>query len=471
MAEFFKGLAIKTGIMRSDEQEKLDNMIGGYAKGGSTGHRDTAEVIKVALAASPDLKARTLEAVREGYLRSYSDVPVDGAGSASYQAHDQSMRLPPQAGKNGAILIDRIFTLGHETEHARSLRGIDYAKRTLLPAIESVAKGESHGPRDYTRIVDDFAERTRAEEGRAHIGGFNAIASYVTNENKPRPEHLLRDLYEAYPARMGDFISKTSIGIPATYALKDGLSLDKNGMMPYSPDNIEAMKSHYADKAQLGAPHMNYRQESIEFASGLVKKVEQGFAEIEMDDRRYVIAPDRLGAHPALGLPENGQLVAKGLPEIVHLDFSALGPLVVSSSPSVSVYSSSSPVSLDPKPGDHPLFAQALPLVVEMSSKDTLGSPQELRNLAAALSISAHERGMTAIERIVMSEDHKGIIVSQGAAEARQNARVEGIEGIAKPEAESLGRLPAVSQSVPQLDPSTLSIGGPSDQASNKIIR
>lgn len=469
MAEFFKGLAIKAGIMRTDDQEKLDNMIDGYAKGGSGGHRDTAEVIKVALAASPDLKARTLEAIHNGVLRSYSDVPLDGAGSASYQVHDGSMRIPPQVGKNDAVLLDKIFTLGHETEHARSLAGHDYAKRTLLPAIESVARADSDVPRDYTKIVNDFAERTRAEEGRAHIGGFNAVASYVLSESKHRPEHVLRDLYEAYPARMGDFISKTSVGIPATYALKDGLTLDKSGMMPYSNENIEAMKGHYADKAQLGAPHMNYRQESIEFATGLIRKVEQGFAEAEMEDRRYVIAPDRLGAHPALGLPDNGQLLAKGAIEVVHLDFSALGPLVVSSSPSMPA-SSSTPVSLEPKPGDHALFAQALPLVVDMSRQDTLGNPQELRNLAAALAVAAHDKGMTAIERIVMSDDHKGIIVSQGASESRQNARVEGLEAIIKPEAESLARLPAVSQSSPQLDPSAVSIGGPSEPSAHKTL-
>lgn len=468
MAEFFKGLAIKAGIMRSDEQEKLDNMIDDYAKGGSRGHRDAAEVIKVAMAASPDLKARTLEAVRDSYLRSYSDVPVDGAGSASYHAHDQSMRIPPQVGRNDTILIDKIFTLGHETEHARSTQGVDYAKGTLLPAIASVAKGGSDGPRDYTSIVNDYAERTRAEEGRAHIGGFNAVASYLFNEDKPRPEHMLRDLYEAFPGRMGDFIAKTSVGIPATYALKDGLTLDKSGLMPYSPGNIEAMKGHYADKAQLGAEHMNYRQESIAFATGVINDIEQQFAGFDLADRSYIIDPVRLQAHPALGLPENGQLQAKGLPEIAHLDFSNLPPLIVSSSTSVPVSSSSS-VQLEAQPSDHPLFAQALPLVVEMSRKDTLGDPQELRNLAAALSVAAHDKGMTAIERIVMSDDAKGIIVSQGAGDARQNARVEADAAIKTPEDQSLRGLPAVTVSSlqPQQQAFT-SFSGPSDPTPHK---
>lgn len=471
MAEFFKGLAVKAGFMRSDEQEKLDNMISGYAKGGSQGHRDTAKMIEVALESSPDLKARTLGAIRDGHLRSYSDVPVAGAGSASYQAYDQSMRIPPRAGQNDFIFMDKIFTLGHETEHARSLQGIDYTKGTLLPDIASVAKADSDGPRDYTQIINNFVERTRAEEGRAHIGGFNAIASYVINEKSPSREHLLRDLYEAFPDRMGDFIAKTSVGIPATYALKDGLSLDKSGLMPYSPGNIEAMKGHYADKAQLGAEHMNYRQENIEFASGLIKDIEQKFAENDMEDRHYIIDPVRLQAHPALGLPDNGQLQAKGLPEIVHLDFGDLPPLIASSSHSAPVSSSSS-VTLEAQPGDHPLFAQALPLVVEISSRDKLGEPQELRNLAAALSVEAHSRGMTAIERIVMSDDNKGIIVSQGAGDARQNARVDGLAAIATPEDQSLRGLPAVAQSSsqPQLQQAAISINEPTDSTPHKHI-
>ena len=77
--------------------------------------------------------------------------------------------------------METMFMLGHETEHARSMKGVNYGVTRLAPAIERIARSDGPGPRDYTDAINAFAERTRAEEGRAHIGGFNAIASYVIN--------------------------------------------------------------------------------------------------------------------------------------------------------------------------------------------------------------------------------------------------------------------------------------------------
>jgi len=437
MADFFKGLAVRAGIMRSDEQEKLDNMIEAYAKGGTRAHRDTTELIQVALHSSPDLKARTLDAVRNGYLQSYSDTAVDGVAGAAYHAKDQSMRIPPQVGLTDRAMMEKVFTLGHETEHARSTKGVDYASKTLLPAISALAKSDSVGPRDYTGIIDAYVENTRAEEGRAHIGGFNALASFVINDKHPKPAQLLRDLYEAHPDRMGDFIQKSSDAHPATYKLKEGLKLQPDGLMAYSPENIAAMKVHYADKAQLGAEHMNYRQEAIEFSAGLVKKIETQFAELDGEDRNYVIDPERLRAHPALGLPADGAHRAKGLPDIADLGIAFDEPLIVQPAP----------VRLAPDDGDHPLFAQALTKVVEYHGRDKLtDDPQELRNLAASLAVSAHQAGLDRIDQVTLSVDKTGVIATQGDGDMARHARVEGIGGMAAPEAENLARLPVIAQ-------------------------
>jgi hypothetical protein len=449
MAEFFKGAKSFFGIS-SKEEKQLEQMLENYGKGGTPGHKNVVEGIGIILERSPDLRARTLEVIRDRHLTNYSDKAVIGAGSASYQVSDTSIKVAPQLGRNNREYFEMMFILGHETEHARSLKGRNYGTDVLAPAIHHLAESPSVGPRDYTGIINDFAERTRAEEGRAHIGGFNAIASHIISENHPKPKDLLRDLYEAHPGRMGDFINKTSDSVPATYALKDGLTLSRDGMMPYSPENIEAMKGYYADKAQLGAPHMNYRQDSIQFASGIVKNTETGFANRDMEDRSYVIDPTRLNAHPALGLPVDGQLQANGAIKIETLDLSDLGPLIMSPSLTAAA-SSSSPVRLEPQPGDPPLFAQALPLVVELSGKDKLGEPQELRNIAAALAVAAHDKGLDRIDSVLLSAETGSLIASKGSGPTGQNAAMDGLTAMQTPESTSLAKLPGPSE--PSIQP------------------
>jgi hypothetical protein len=425
MAEFFgglKGLAVQYGWMRSDEQKKLDDMVGAYAKGGTTAHEHTTIMITHALDKSPDLKARTLEAIRDGHLVAYSDqAPREAGAAGQYSASDRTIQMPPLLGANEKRLADRVFLMGHETEHARSIRGVDYTASTLMPAIRAVAGQPGDGPRDYTDIGLAYIERTRAEEGRAHIGGFNAMASYVSGMPGARPEHLLRDLYETRPERMGDFIEKTSDGIPATYALKPGLALDHDNRMPYSPQNIDAMKVHYADKAQLGAPYMNYPQECIRHLHEVVAFVEKETAIRTREDRAYVIDPERLGARPELGLPEGGLHRVVAIEKVENPDHVT--------------------AALTPKEGDHPLFAQAMTGVLELNREMKIDDAQGLRNLAASLALAAHHEHMTRIDRVTIARDMSGVIATQGAGEFGQNVKV-GDAAIATPEQQSLDQLP-----------------------------
>lgn len=470
MAEFFKGVR-DFFDRRTEEQKQFDRMLDDYRQGDTRGHKDMAKGIEQIMSLSPDLKARTLETIRDGHLRSYSDQAVNGAGSASYQVSDGSIRVAPRFDGYDHTYMETMFMLGHETEHARSMKGVNYGVTRLAPEIERIARSDGPGPRDYTDAVNAFAERTRAEEGRAHIGGFNAIASYVINDRHPKPEHLLRELYETHPARMGDFIEKTSVGVPATYALKPGLALGPDGLMPYSAQNIDAMKVYYADKAQLGAPHMNYRQDSIQFATDMIRSTERVMAESEMVNRDYIIDPVRLQAHPALGLPENGRLQAKGEIEVVKLDLGDLGPLVVGKplvEPSVAS-SSSAPVSLVPGADDHPLFAQALTKVAELDARDHLGTPQEVRNLAAALAVSAQEHGLQRIDSVSHSLDGKGLIGTQGEGDLARSARVEGLAATGAHESLSLARLTSVAPPVQvAVDQPAVSLQPPSEPQGHK---
>jgi len=434
VADFFKGLAVGLGIRDSDEQIKFNESLAEYAKGGPN-HKATADAVREVVTLSADLKARTLEAFRDGYMQSYSDHEVAAGASATYQVSDRAIRLAPKPADR-IDHIETMFMLGHETEHARSLRGVNYAATFTLPAIERLANGPSVGPRDYTPIIEDYVERTRREEGRAHIGGFNAVASFEIAANNPKPRDLLRTLYEAHPDRMGDFITKHSDQMPATYTLKAGLTLGDDGLMPYSSSNIDAMKTYYADKAQLGAAHMNYRQDSIEFVRDLVVNTEVDLAKSSGQTRDYVIDPVRLQAHPALGLPADGMHRTDVLPNIEDLGIVLNEPLIVQPAP----------VRLTPDDGDHPLFAQALTKVVEYHNGDSLTEvPQDLRNLAASLAVSAHQGGLDRIDQVSLSVDKTGVIATQGDGDLARHVRVEGLEAMATPEGQNLARLPVVA--------------------------
>jgi hypothetical protein len=134
-----------------------------------------------------------------------------------------------------------------------------------------------HGaPRDYTQAVARYVEGVRAEEAQAHIGGFNALVSYVARKNHgavPTPQ----DLYEALPGRMGDFIDRRGVSPNETYQMKAGLTRAQDGTLAFTPDNVQAMKGHYADKfpGSFGDNGLlDYRHQSIQTAWKVIQNSE-----------------------------------------------------------------------------------------------------------------------------------------------------------------------------------------------------
>lgn len=449
MSELFRGLqnwADPGGKPKRD----LDDMIDAYAKGGKQ-HAKTAEGIREVLMLSPDLNKRVLEAVRDGHLtRLSAENPGDNA-AAGYNAHSRTMHIRPNFSGSHSAYAEMMFVLGHETDHARSLKGQNHATSMLLPAVNGLAEGPSVGPRDYTPIIAQYVERQRAEEAQAHIGGFNAMSSYVMTHGNVVKGKELEAIYAVDPLRMGDFISVT--GDPAKYALKDGLSLDKDFQMPKSGANIEAMKGHYADK-MIDGDYMMYRQEAIKTGMEVVAKVEKAHSEDNLEDRRYVINPDPLQAHRTLNLPADGQHEIKGAVQVLNLsdlgiDLGSLGPLVGDKeAPKPSV-------SLVPTQDDHPLFAQALTKVVEYHNGDKLtDSPQELRNLAAALAVEAHGRGLTQIDEVMLNKEHTGMIANDNSHGDRRSAGVDGKVAMDTAEQVSLAGLQPVQLAASSQSPS-----------------
>lgn len=444
MAEWFRGLKNMVDP-RGKPQRDLDDMLDAYAKGGK-GHEAAAEGMRDVLKRSPDLKERVLGAVRDGYLTRFSpENPGDNA-AAGYNAHSRTMHVRPQFNGSHAAYAELMFVMGHEIDHARSLKGKNQAERVLFPEVEKIAKQESQGPRDYTDAIESYVQAQRTEEAQANIGGFNAIASYALTHGGAKKGKELETIYEIDPVRMGDFIRKS--GDPAEYRLRRGLEVDKDFHMPKSEDNIEAMKIYYADK-MINGDYIAYRQEAIKLGIALVNAHEKAHGEDRLEDRQYVIDPERLHAHASLNMPEDGRYEFKGAVQMgslsdLGIDLGSLGPLVPEKE------QASSSVSVVPTKDDHPLFAQALVKYAQLNEKDKLGkSPQEIRNAAAALAFAAQERGLTQIEGVISSEKGTGIIATQGSGTTGQNAVVEA-SGMSVDERVNLAKLSPVPVQVSQ---------------------
>ena len=252
------------------------------------------ETLSTIIDASPALKANIELALARGDMRGFSFDKAELAGAGgSYNSQTGLVDIPRGAYRNSAEMV---FVLGHETQHALSLRAqpeqpymtrlkqdIDAVQAPHVPPRlhaddpDPRVQPSPHGaPRDYTQAVAHYVEGVRAEEAQAHIGGFNALVSYVARKNHgavPTPQ----DLYEALPGRMGDFIERRGVSPNETYQMKAGLTRAEDGTLAFTPQNVEAMKHHYADKfpGSFGENGLlDYRHQAIQTAWKVIQHSE-----------------------------------------------------------------------------------------------------------------------------------------------------------------------------------------------------
>ena len=496
MSELFRGFqnwADPGGKPKRD----LDDMIDAYAKGGKQ-HAKTAEGIREVLMLSPDLNKRVLEAVRDGHLTRFSaENPGDNA-AAGYNAHSRTMHIRPNFSGSHSAYAEMMFVLGHETDHARSLKGQNHATSMLLPAVNGLAEGPSVGPRDYTPIIAQYVERQRAEEAQAHIGGFNALASYVRHERHLDRAPTLKELYQTEPGRMSDFINVSGL-IFKDYALKPGLAREADGSMALSDGNIDRMKVYYADKfpGTFGDNGlMDYRNQAIHGA----------WQEIHAAERTYVDHHATLAATAATGI--DGQL-APGYAPLHHaysIDFTALGaspavlkfpgngvvevtdtmhafatrqqsgmpmsnqelqgireavdPLrtaVVPTPEANRALNRRMAIDAPPDPGaasapEPALLLQARQAMEKLGPNGGLADGTAFGNAAATLAAAAQKDGLTAIDHVVKSVDGERLIAVQGQDPASPDARhaaVEIAQAVRQPAEQTLHSLQAQASPSP----------------------
>jgi hypothetical protein len=304
------------------------------------------ETLKPILASSPVLKANIELALARGDINGFTfgQADLDGAGG-SYDTRTGTIDIPSASFTRSAAMV---FVLGHETQHALSLRGqaeqpyvtrlkadIDGVQAAHIPPRLDPADPDPrvqpspHGaPRDYTTAVARYVEGVRGEEAQAHIGGFNALVSFASRQKGggvPTPQ----ELYETLPERMGDFITRRGTAPNLTYEMKPGLTRATDGTLAFTPENVDAMKRHYADKfpGSFGDNGLlDYRHQSIQTAWKLIQHSEADITRVSSQDHQrdfytrrtpdyvpvdnaYKIDFAALGANPAvMRYPPDGVL-------------------------------------------------------------------------------------------------------------------------------------------------------------------
>ncbi|WP_226468991.1 XVIPCD domain-containing protein [Luteimonas panaciterrae] len=441
-----------------------------------------SDPLRDAVNASPDLKAKLIDAISDGYLTKFTNEAAVPGAAAEYRVSTRDIKVPESALDNKN---DLIFLLGHENQHARSLQGIDYRQTVLKP--DTLAISQSPPPHDYTAPITALVERTRAEEAQAHIGGFNAVVSALTAEGKgTTPE----DIYRHNPGRMRDFIDVGGVFPNLTYQMKAGLTQQPDGSLDWTPANVTAMKGYYADKipGSFGDNGLlNYRHDSVMEGWRLAHGYESVSLAGTNSTQNYTIDFTGMGINPGmLNVPNGGpggvgvisasDPIPNGMNPFAdfptnavvprHTALTALGiphgpqpavmppplptPTITDSISSLwnkvtgnAIERLSPETPTTPAPKEPPLFAQAIDGLGKLGKDSGVQSREEFLNAAAALAVAAEKNGLTSIDHVEKGSNGN-VFAVQGqdvASPLAQRAHIEMGEAVQQPSQQNLSQL------------------------------
>jgi hypothetical protein len=396
------------------KEEKLEKILKDF-EAGDTKATHPGKNLRELLDKSPDLKARILDSVDKGHLEKFALLPAGANAGGTYSPDTKTIELPAQflnkSHKDKAAASELVFVMGHEIQHSFNSTVSDKATDAFVKDVEKIAKGP--GPHDYTATVKTLIQNYREDEAGAHIGGFNAISSQVLKDN---PKAGLKDLYNANPGRMGDFIERDGKAPAFTYALKPGLTIEADMTLKSSPENVKAMGKHYFDQppssARLGTKgNQDYPNYYGEWAVNVINDFEkQALADAKKLDPKAV-APE-----VKLNLKDIG------------LDKSLLdtGLKFTDSSPKKPIDLAPAQHGIDGHVGaakaESALYGQAM-RALEKLGPDAGVSGQELRNVAATMAAQADKAGMTEISGAVKGNNGSVIAVHRSGQAHRGRCR------------------------------------------------
>lgn len=418
-------------------ETKLEKILSDFEKAHDTKTETPGKNLRALLDQSPDLKARILDSVQKGHLEKFDMLPAGANAGGTYSPDTKTIELPgdylKKAGKDKAAAAELVFVMGHEIQHSFNSTVSDKATDAFIKDVDKIAKGP--GPHDYTNAVKTLIQNYREDEAGAHIGGFNAISSQVMKDN---PKAGLKELYNAHPGRMEDFIERSGKAPSFTYALKPGLTLETDNTLKASPDNVKAMGKHYFDQppsaARLGAKgNQDYPNYYGEWALNVVNDAEkQALAEAKKTDAKAV-APEVKIDLKSIGLDKS--LMDTGLK---FTDSSPKKPI-------------SEAHEASHANAEHPLYGQALKALQGVQGQIAVSDGIELRNLAAATAAMAQKAGLEQIDGAVVGKDGKVFAYQGNPASEHVDRIAVDMTKAKQPAAESLAAMtPDVPQAVAQ---------------------
>lgn len=393
-------------MIKQTPEQKLEKVLKEFQDANKTKTEDPGQNLRDLLDKSPDLKKRIMDSVDKGHLEHFAALPAGANAGGSYNSGSKTIELPmdvlKKSGKDKSSAGELIFVMGHEIQHSFNSVKSDKEVDKFVTEVNKIANGP--GPHNYTAAVKNVIEAYRKDEAQAHIGGFNAISSQVMKDN---PKATLKEIYNAQPGRMEDFIDRTGMAPKFTYALKPGLTIDASMKLPESADNIKAMGKHYFDQppsaTRIGAKgNQDYPNYYGEWAVNYINDVEKAALANAKKTNPKAVAPEVQLDLKSIGL--NKSLLDTGLK---YTDISPKKPIAPSHE---AQHATAEPT----------LYGQAMKA---MATLDVGVSGHELRNLAAAMALQADKAGMTEISGAVKG-NNGSVIAFQGDPLVDQAKRI-----------------------------------------------
>lgn len=422
-----------TTVKLSKESEAI---IDAFAKeAGVT--EDHIKNLRGLLNGSPTLVQQFNDAVKAKQITALHPLTNPNAGG-EFSPDDKSIHLPlanlatPEGGTFDNA--DMTFVLGHELQHAENAKASQDALDAVWKGMNEKAK-ESKQPHDYTALVDKLIDSNRRDEAGAEIAGWNAAVSRLQASGTENP--TLKQLYEANPFRMADFIDKAP-GSPATYTLKDGLTLKDDMTMAATDANIKAMGKHYFDQpgteTRLGQKgNASYPDYYGAYAMGLIAEAERTHNPPKKGEAQQPVAIDLV----KLKLSETGM-------EDAGMDLGGAGNkqayINTGKTPHASGtfdHTNAPPAPAAGKPAphdpahadhrDHALYQQLRGGVEQVERSHGRSYGEHSERLTASLLASAKQSGLEKVDQVALSADGQRLFAVQGQPDDL-NRRYAGVD-------------------------------------------
>ncbi|MCC7247187.1 MAG: hypothetical protein IT473_01040 [Lysobacter sp.] len=247
----------------TESEKKLEQMLKDFEKA----NPDAGKALRKLVDETPALKGNLLSSIEKGTLERIEPTPagippnIPGFYTSKEETLPSGEKLKANsiyisttelidAGKDPKIANNMRMIMTHESEHALNKDSILKADKAFEDKLLAIAKGPS--PHDYTSVLAEKGKSDRLREATDQIGGFNAVAAYVFKENPGATQaQLYQKLYDSCP-EMEPYFNVKGTPPKATYELKDGLTLGKDGQLALTPPdvkekNIEAMGKYFYD--------------------------------------------------------------------------------------------------------------------------------------------------------------------------------------------------------------------------------